>query len=293
MTSTVKGIDICLDSSILGEILHLPSEGYSYMELPVKEEGISVILRETYSGSLNKLEAKILSIEMRILHQMVTKLFFPRSGRHDLLSSRDVCIMFHVITQTPLNLPALMIEAMRETLNRSKAHLPYGMALTRVFRRFGVSCEGEAPTKLSHVDTFNQHSLHRMGITKTVGGWIKGSEERTDDRAETRAEDRTEGRVEEESPSSPVHDFRAASPDTQFIPDTEVALQSLLGCPHQCFSQRVEHLIQSSDWLMIRSSIFHSMWLLCCLASGVVLLLHLELPLLIRPLLPTSPLYFR
>ena len=98
MTSTVKGIDICLDSRILGEILHLPSEGYSYMELPVKEEGIRIILGETYSGSLNKLEAKLLSIEIRVLHQIVTKLFFPRSGRHDLLSGRDVCVMFHVIT---------------------------------------------------------------------------------------------------------------------------------------------------------------------------------------------------
>ena len=162
---------------------------------------------------------------MRVLHQIVTKLFFPRSGRHDLLSDRDVCVMFHIITQTPLNLPALMIEAMRETLNRSKAHLPFGMALTRVFRRFGVSCEGEASTKLSHVDTFNQHTLHRMGFTKTDGGWIKRSEERAEERAgertEDRAEDRTEDRAEEEGPSSPVHDFRAASPNIQFIPDTE------------------------------------------------------------------------
>ena len=101
VTSTVKGIDICLDPVILGEILHLPSEGYAYMELPVKEEGISVIFGGTYQGNLNKLEAKILPIEMRILHQMVTKLFFPRSGRHDLLSGRDICIMFHIITETP------------------------------------------------------------------------------------------------------------------------------------------------------------------------------------------------
>ena len=69
VTSTVKEIDICLDSRILGEILQLPSEGYSYMKLPIKEEGIRIILGETYSGSLNKLEAKILSIEMRILHR--------------------------------------------------------------------------------------------------------------------------------------------------------------------------------------------------------------------------------
>ena len=120
--STVKGVDISLDPVLLGEILHLPCEGYTNMELPIKEEGINVILGRTFTKSLNKLETKILSIEMRLLHYMVTKLFFSRSSRYDLLSSRDICIMYHVITQTPLNLPALMFEAMRGTLNRSKAH---------------------------------------------------------------------------------------------------------------------------------------------------------------------------
>ena len=137
------------------------------MELPIKEERINVILRRTFTESLNRLEAKILSVEMRLLHHMVTKLFVPRSGRHDLLSGRDICIMYHVITQTPLNLLALMFEAVRETLNRSKAHLPYGMALTLVFRRFGVSFEGEIVVRLSHSDTINCHTLHGMGFSKT------------------------------------------------------------------------------------------------------------------------------
>ena len=137
-----------------------------------------------------------------------------------------------------------------------------------------------------------------MEITKTDGGWIKGSEERAEDRAEIRAEDRTEGRVEEEGPSSPVHDFRAASPDTQFIPDTEAGPSEFTRMPTPVYqpesrAPHSEHLIQSSDWLTIRSSLFLNVWLLCCLASRVVLLLHLELPLLIRPLLPTSPLCFR
>ena len=132
---------------------------------------------------------------------MVTKLFFPRSGRHDLLFGPDICIMYHVITQTPLNLSALMIEAMRETLNRSKAHLPFGMALTLVFRRFGVSFEGEAVARLSLSDTINRHTLHRMEFFKTDGGWTKGVEERVEDRAE------------EEGPPSPLRDHRAVSPD--------------------------------------------------------------------------------
>ena len=128
------------------------------MELSVKEEGINIILGRTFTGSLNKLEAQILSFEMRLLHHMVTTLFFPRSVRHDLLSGWDICIMYHVITQTPLNLLALMFEAMREILNRSKAHLPFGMALTLVFRRFGISFEREAVARLSHSDTINHHT---------------------------------------------------------------------------------------------------------------------------------------
>ena len=46
-----------------------------------------------------------------------------------------------------------------------------------------------------------------MGFTRTDGGWIKGVEERVEDRAE------------EEGPSSPLHDIRAASPDIQFFSD--------------------------------------------------------------------------
>ena len=204
----MKGVDIILDPLHLGQILHLPCEGYTNMELPIKEEGINVILGRTFTESLNKLEAKILSIEMRLLHHIVTKLFVPKSGRHDLLSGRDICIIYHVITQTPLNLPALMFEAMRETLNRSKAHLPYSIALTLVFRRFEVCFEGEAVIRLSYSDTINHHTLHRMGFSKTDGGWSKGVEERAEER------------VEEEGLSSPPHDHRA-SPDIQFVSDHE------------------------------------------------------------------------
>ena len=175
------------------------------MELPIKEEGINIILGRTYTGSLNKLEAKIFSAEMRLLHHLVTKLFVPKSGRHDLLSGRNICIMYHVITQTSLNLPALMFEAMREILNRSKAHLPFGMALTLVFRRFGVSFKEEAVARISHSDTINCHTLHSMSFSKTDGGWSKDVEER----------------AEEEGPSSPPRDHRA-SPDIQFVSDHEV-----------------------------------------------------------------------
>ena len=102
--SLMKGVNIVLDPLHLGQILHLPCEGYTHMELSIKEEGLSAILGRVFTENLNKLEVKILSVEMRLLHHMVTKLFVPRSARYDLLSGRNICIMYHVITQTPLNL---------------------------------------------------------------------------------------------------------------------------------------------------------------------------------------------
>ena len=57
----------------------MPCEGYTNMELPIKEEEISVISGRTFTKILNKLEAKILSVEMRLLHHVVTKLFVPKS----------------------------------------------------------------------------------------------------------------------------------------------------------------------------------------------------------------------
>ncbi|EHA8591530.1 hypothetical protein COCNU_scaffold069186G000010 [Cocos nucifera] len=206
--SSVKGIEIILDPVHFGKILYLPCEGYKEMKLTHKKEGLRAILGRKFEENLNKLEAKILSMEMRLLNHMVTKLFISRSGRHDLLSSRDICIMYHMITEIPLNLYVLKIEAMRETLNRSKAHLPYGMTLILVFRGFGVSFEGEAITKLSYTDIINRHTLHHMDFSKIDGSYSKDIEE--------------EERAEEEGPSSPPRDHRA-SIDIQFVSDHEAS----------------------------------------------------------------------
>ena len=54
-------------------------EGYTNIELLIKEERINIILGRTYTENLNKLEAKIFFIEMRLLHHLVTKL---RSEEH-------------------------------------------------------------------------------------------------------------------------------------------------------------------------------------------------------------------
>ena len=111
---------------------------------------------------------------MRLLHHMVSKIFFPKGERYDLMTSRDICLMHHVVSETPLNLPFLMINAMREVLNKFKALLPYGMALIVIFRESGVSFEREVICRLSNTDTYNVHSLRYMRFVRVDGRWTKG-----------------------------------------------------------------------------------------------------------------------
>ena len=72
----VKGVKIVLDPIYFREILHLPCEGYSEMELPNKENEFRRILESGHVGDLSKLDVKLLSIEMRLPHHMVTNYFF-------------------------------------------------------------------------------------------------------------------------------------------------------------------------------------------------------------------------
>ena len=83
-----------------------------------------------------------------------------------------------------------MIDAMREALNRSKALLPYGTALTVIFRESGVSFEGEVICRLSYTDTYNNNSLRCMRFIRVDGYWVKGraaAAEEEDDEEEENA----------------------------------------------------------------------------------------------------------
>ena len=119
---------------MLGRLLQISYEGSYLDELSRKEDGLRMILgRDDIKGFI-KIEAKNLSVEMKLLHHMIFMIFFPRGGRYDLMTGWNICLMHHVVSESPLNLPFLMIDAMRKALNRSKTLSPYGMALIVIFR---------------------------------------------------------------------------------------------------------------------------------------------------------------
>ena len=62
---------------------------------------------------------------------------------------------------------------MKDGVGRARACLPYGMALTSVFREVGIDFNGELSIHLRHTDTYRGKTLTRMGYRKLNGRWVK------------------------------------------------------------------------------------------------------------------------
>ena len=82
---------------------------------------------------------------VRAMYFMVQHTMLPRSGNTDVMSGLDHMVMFYLITRRRINLVRLILDFMALALNAERsrnATLPYGMILTRVFRRAQLPIDG-------------------------------------------------------------------------------------------------------------------------------------------------------
>lgn len=83
----------------------------------------------------------------------------PRSGRFDLVTSRDIMVMFHILKEIPVNFLELILVAMKEVVNKKKAPLLDRMTLIHIFKIFRIRLKGEESCGYRYTDTYD-HSLH-------------------------------------------------------------------------------------------------------------------------------------
>ncbi|XP_038972044.1 uncharacterized protein LOC120104630 [Phoenix dactylifera] len=174
--SVVKETPILLNPKTLGSLVNIPTSGSTEDFLENRVLGIQYLLGTENVSPLEQISANRLSVENRLLHHIVSRILFSKTGRFDFVSERDILVIFHILNGSPLSLPHLIIRHMVESASRARASLPYGMLLTLVFEEFGVNTEGEPSTTLGHWDTYNDRSLHRMGFRKKDGQWIRKDE---------------------------------------------------------------------------------------------------------------------
>ena len=77
--SLVKGIEIILDQRRLGHLLQMPSSGLQAVELSNDFDGMRKLLDRNLSKKFDIHNANLMPIELRLLHSMISQIFFPRT----------------------------------------------------------------------------------------------------------------------------------------------------------------------------------------------------------------------
>ena len=128
--AVIRKVTIKITEEILGHVLHMSISGLVDIGLEDKDGIVKMIIGENAKYTNGELLAKQLSVEMRLLHSFVTHILFPKIGRFDFISDRDLGIMKYINEQKSVNIPRLMMNYMWDIATKRHSSLPYDMVLT-------------------------------------------------------------------------------------------------------------------------------------------------------------------
>ncbi len=173
---TVAGVPLFVTEDLIAHILHLPQVGVAPTHPEDRTEALTAILGYPPQSPLDEVSASSLPIEVRILLSILSRSIFPKTGRFDFVSERDLALMFYILQDTPINFPKLIYRYLCEPLDRPRLTLPYGMMFTLLFREYEIPIpEGEPSKALRWTDRMRPGTLHRMGFRKVEGTWVRKS----------------------------------------------------------------------------------------------------------------------
>ena len=177
--SIVRGKKINVTTNIIGEVLNISTKGDAPTIHSDREVTLKLILGRDDVNPIDNVSASQLSVEMRLLHNIIERILFPKVGRFDFIFERDLILMHSIIEGIPINLPQMIVSYICAVASKAHSSLPYRMLLTLIFRRFRVVILDEKPKKLLiHTDEYNARTLQRMGFhTKK---WTVDQDRRTD-----------------------------------------------------------------------------------------------------------------
>ena len=145
--STVKGVKIKVIQDFLSKVLNIPNEGNQFFNSwfsstsVTREQLILEYTKPTFDfNSTNLKDAP------KFLHNMIIHTILPRCGTFEVVTNIDLCILYHLMNKTPLNLCYIMIQYMIDqcfSIKPKVVGLPYGMNLTPIFRAANISLDEE------------------------------------------------------------------------------------------------------------------------------------------------------
>ncbi|XP_019225911.1 PREDICTED: uncharacterized protein LOC109207445 [Nicotiana attenuata] len=166
----VNRVDIVMDSTLLGLILGVPTEGVSSAQGACTPNFRNDIVKDKAVQHGEQVHKKALLPVYQLLFEMVNKVLFPRAERTSVASKADLFLMETLDNFSSINLPAIMIEHTQkvENLKDGNPGLPYGFLLTKVFEFFKVPLgQAKVGTKKQ---SFSKTTLEECECIDKVGG---------------------------------------------------------------------------------------------------------------------------
>ncbi|GAU43403.1 hypothetical protein TSUD_135170 [Trifolium subterraneum] len=170
----LKGIKVRVTEELFGKLLEIPTEGNKvyginwFSKLCVDRTSFMKQIFEPGTPLTIDPPSSKLKHEFKMIHNVCLHSIFPRKGSKDKVTHNDMMITYHLSHQIKLNFPYVLIQHMINTIENEnkKVTLPYGMFLTRIFREFKVSFEGEESRNT--YTTFTTKNIDRMKKAEDV-----------------------------------------------------------------------------------------------------------------------------
>jgi len=168
LISSVKGVKIEVTQEFLSQALNIPNKGKRLFSSFWFDD--ARVNRNQFIINYTKTDRTFNSINLKdtpkVLHNMIRYTLLPRCGSFDVVSNIDLCIIYHLMNKTKLNLCFIIIQHMIDSclaIKQTVAGLPYGMHLTPLFQKANVPLEGEKH-KLDFM-TFSSKTIEQLHIT--------------------------------------------------------------------------------------------------------------------------------
>lgn len=95
--SSIKGTLIILNAQTISNILEMPKISACIPKIDNKFDGLKCILERDEVGEMEYVQENQLSIEMWLLHHIISKIIFPMISQFDWVSRKDVAVMYYLI----------------------------------------------------------------------------------------------------------------------------------------------------------------------------------------------------
>ena len=222
IVGTVRGVSILVSKELLGFLLEIPITGQEPYYIEKRELALNTVLDREDCNPYMVISANDLEAESRLLLSIIGRILFPKTGRFEFISERDLAIMYHILNTISFDMGSMMISHISASTGKNRFSLPYGMVFTLIFRHYNIPIsEKESTIKLCHTDYYSDSTLRRMGFSKKNGSWVKVDKSPKQPHAPTTDIPETSNPMpEHQSPASPIPatNFDAAPPELHSSP---------------------------------------------------------------------------